>query len=205
MSVSLNVNPLLTTTAAGLFDINSAGYVQGDAQADPNHKFNLAQAYLDPTAAAPIWAGMPVTETIPVAAAAGTGPGSNLGNMVDIATTDANTTAFVVGNQAFSGIITPQSPAPLFLPGGSVNIYRLGSGARVPLPATNALVAALLGEATNTQVIWNFSTNQLDVYSSGTALGVKAILLVSTTGNWVITYANGVATWGAGNLVLVQL
>jgi len=39
MSNSVSISPMLTTNAAGLFNVNSQGYTQGDAQDDPAVNF----------------------------------------------------------------------------------------------------------------------------------------------------------------------
>ena len=44
-------------------------------------------------------------------------------------------------NQAHNGLTTPQSPVPLFLSNMSVSFYRFGSGMRVPVKASDAVIA----------------------------------------------------------------
>ncbi|MFP1463125.1 hypothetical protein ACLB1E_23575 [Escherichia coli] len=60
------------------------------------------------------------------------------------ATKDAWQPAFTVFNQAFHGITTPDNPVPLYLAGGFVHYYRVGSGARIPLPSVQKLLRWLM-------------------------------------------------------------
>ena len=193
MSASISLNPMLTTDASGLFQTNSAGYTQGDAQDDPAVKFALCGGVLSTSATAPLWGGIPIKETIPLAA---TQPGTDiLGSTIIQATSIANSTGICVYNQAFGGITTPQSNAPLFSPGMSVNYYRFGSNARIPLPIDPALVS-LDGSIITTQVGWDFSANRIVAYVSGTSFPVK-ILKISTSNNLGVSYnsTTGWANW----------
>ena len=198
--MTISLNPMPTTNAAGLFDTSSQGLTQGDAQADPAIKFALVGGYLNPSASAPIWGGLPIEEYLTV----DTTGNSVLGNKVDLATANANITGFAVFNQAFAGITTPQSPVPTYQPGQSVNYYRLGSGACIPLPIDPALVS-LAGDFVNQQVSWDFTANQIIAYSSGVgALNVK-ILKIVTQNNLRVSYSGGNATYGSGALALCQI
>lgn len=193
MSASINMNPMLTTNANGLFNVSSNGFTQGDAQADPAVKFALASGLLSTSATAPLWGGIPISESIPAASAQ---PGTNAtGSSVIQSTTLANSTGICVFNQAFHGITSPQSNAPSYLPGMSVNFYRFGSGARIPLRINPALVS-LDGGLVTQQVSWDFTNNWITTYDGSNAFPVK-ILTISTSGNKTVSYNSGTgyATW----------
>ena len=194
MSALISLNPMQTTNAAGLFSTNSTGYTQGDAVDDPAVKFYLAGGVYNASATQPIWGGIPIQEIIP--GVTGT-PGTDvLGSTINIATDVSGglSTGICVFNQAYGGITTPQSNAPLFTAGMSVNYYRFGSGARIPVPCDSTIVA-LDGSSVAETVYWNYSTNLLTATNPGTqtALPVK-ILRVSASGNKTVSYNSGTNT-----------
>ena len=208
--MGININPILTTTASGLFNTNSAGYTQGDAQDDPAVKFALCGGVLAAgggVANGVIWAGLPIIELIPTAPSA---PGTNLlGSAITYDTNGTSFTGFIVNNQAYGGVTTPQSTAPLFSEGMSVNYYRLGSGARIPVPCDPALVS-VDGSPITSAVCWDAGNNWLTAYTGAggqTQMNVR-VLRISTTGNLNISYdgmtqfANWVNT-GAIALILI--
>lgn len=198
---SINMNPILTTNAKGLFSTNSNGYTQGDAQDDPAVKFALCGGVYDAAATAPMFGGLPVQEFVPAG-------DSVLGSTIKAAADDAAPTAFTVFNQAFAGLTTPQSNAPAFLPGMSVNYYRLGSGARIPVVLDPASIT-VEGELVSTAVYWDFTNNWLTTTQPGTqaALPVK-VLRVSTQNNKTVSYdaLTGYANWAVDGVVaLIQI
>jgi len=195
MSSSIALSPMLTTNAQGLFNVNSQGYTQGDAQDDPAVKFALAGGVYSAAATSPIWGGIPIQEFSP---AASSQPGTNtLGSTISAATGSAAPTGILVYNQAYQGITTPQSTAPLFTPGMSVNYYRFGSGARIPLVIEPASLT-IEGQLISTTVYFDYTNNWVTVTQPGTqpALPVK-VLNVSTTGNKTVSYSSGTgfANW----------
>jgi len=195
MSNSVSISPMLTTNAAGLFNVNSQGYTQGDAQDDPAVKFWLAGGVYSSAATSPMWGGLPIQEFSPAATSQ---PGTNtLGSTIALATGSAAPTGISVYNQAYAGITTPQSTAPLFTPGMSVNYYRFGSGARIPLIIDpNSLT--IEGTLVSTTVYFDYTNNWVTTTQPGTqpALPVK-VLAVSTTGNKTVSYSSGTgfANW----------
>jgi hypothetical protein len=197
MSAQISLNPMATTNAKGLFSTNSNGFTQGDAQDDPAVKFALAGGVLSTSAVTPIWGGIPIQEFINDSAV--------LGSTVLQATTTDVPTGICVFNQAFAGITTPQSTAPLYSPGMSVNFYRFGSGARIPLALDPAAVS-IDGELISTTVYFNYTTNLLQVTqpSGQTALPVK-VLKISTENNKTVSYdgMTGNANWATDGLIAV--
>ena len=202
MSAQISLNPMATTNALGLFSTNSNGFTQGDAQDDPAVKFALAGGVLSTAATSPVWGGIPVQEFVPSS-------NSNvLGSTLLQATTSAIPQAIVVFNQGFGGITTPSSTAPLYSPGMSVNYYRFGSGARIPLALDPASVT-LEGDLISTTVYFNYTTNLLTVTqpSGQAALPVK-VLKISTQNNKTVSYSSvtGNANWATDGLIaLVQI
>ena len=199
---SINLNPILTTNAKGLFSTNSNGYTQGDAQDDPAVKFALCGGVFDAAATAPVFGGLPVQEFVP------TGD-TVLGSTIKLAADDAEPTAFTVFNQAFAGLNTPQSPVPAYLPGMSVNYYRLGSGARIPVELDPASIT-VEGELVSTVVYWDFTNNWLTttIPSVGQAALPVKVLRVSAANNKTVSYSSvtGYATWATDGVVaLIQI
>lgn len=193
MSAQISLQPMATTNAYGLFNTNSAGFTQGDAQDDPSVKFALAGGVLASSVTTPVWGGMPIQEDIP---AANSALGSSIANATDQSGHLA--TGILVYNQAYQGITTPQSTAPLFSAGMSVNYYRFGSGARIPLPCDSSVVS-LDGNSVAETVYWDYTNNILtaSIPAVGqSALPVK-ILRISTSGNKVVSYNSGTgnANW----------
>ena len=201
MSAQISLNPMATTNAAGLFSVNSNGFTQGDAQDDPAIKFQLVGGVFSTTATVPLWGGVPIAETIPTAqngvSSGDVQPGTDtLGSTIVQASDSVAPTGISVFNQAFQGITTPQSNAPLYSPGMSVNFYRFGSGARIPLPC-DASVVALAGSSIVETVYWDVTNNRLTTTASGNFAVPVKILRISTSGNKIVSYSSvtGNANW----------
>lgn len=202
MTAQISIQPMVTTNANGLFNINSTGYTQGDALDDPAVKFALAGGVLSAAATLPLWGGVPIVEDIPTAQSGyysgDTQPGTDtLGGTVLIATAStAAPTGISVYNQAFNGITTPQSTAPLYSPGMSVNFYRFGSGARIPLPC-DSTITALAGSSITETVYWDTTNYRLTTTSSSNFAVPVKILRISTANNKIVSYnsATGNANW----------
>jgi hypothetical protein len=200
----ITINPMVTTNAKGLFNVNSAGFTQGDAQDDPAVKFQLAGGFLKASETLPMWGGLPIFEDIPLAT---TTPSSGvLNGAVGRATATDEITGICVFNQAFQGVTSPQSTAPQYTSGMTVNFYRLGSNARIPVRLDPALVT-LEGELITTQVSWDFTAGWISTYNAGVGQFPARILKVSTTGNKTVSYdpATGFANWVNNEYVAVVL
>ena len=178
---NIAINPMQTTNAAGLFGIQSDGFTQGVAHDDPAVRFQLAGGYLATTETLPMWGGVAISETLPLVTVNG-----NLGNSITRAANNAGITGFSVFNQSHNAINTPQSPVPLLSGNMTVNFYRLGSLARIPLAADPSLVASLASGLINQQVSWNFNNQRLQPYDAATA--TYSVTSITST------YANGVYT-----------
>lgn len=169
MTASLTLNPMVTTNALGSFNVESVGYIQGQAMDSPNARFNLAGGALAATETLPMWGGVGISNAIPGAAG---GPSSTLGTLVTRATTLTKTSAngltgFSVFDQNHSMIQSPQSPVPLALSGMTVNYYLLGSGARIAV-AINPSLVSLDGSIISSQVSWDFNNQVLQAYDAAT-------------------------------------
>lgn len=131
-----------------------------------------------------LWGGIGVVECVSTV-------GTNVSGSTIKKATASVCNAFTVFNQAFHGVTTASSPVPLYLAGGSVHYYRVGSGARLPLPVS-ATVAAL---ATGSDpvgadgFVWDLAANCIDIYSSSTSGNPKvniSLLMISTQGNLTV-------------------
>jgi hypothetical protein len=206
MTAQISLQPMVTTNAAGLFNVNSAGFTQGDALDDPAVKFWLAGGVLSTSATSPLWGGVPIAELIPTAQSGvysgDTQPGTDtLGSTIIQATTVAAPTGISVFNQAFQGITTPQSTAPLYSPGMSVNFYRFGSGARIPLPC-DASIVALAGSSITETVYWDTTNLRLTTTATSNFAVPCKILRISTSGNKIVNYNSGTGNANWSNTIV---
>ena len=194
----ISINPSLTTNAAGSFNVQSLGFIQGMALDDPSVRNELAGGYLDAAETVPMWGGIAIDELI---AAVTESRGPSIKRAVSYATL----TGFSVFNQNHAAISSPQSPVPLTPSGMLVNFYRLGSGARIPLKIDPALVT-LEGDIITTQVSWDFATQQIVAFDT-TALDVR-VLEVAVGNSLTVTYdaGTGFATWNkSGSVAIVVI
>jgi hypothetical protein len=206
MTAQISLQPMVTTNAAGLFNVNSAGFTQGDALDDPAVKFWLAGGVLSTSATVPLWGGVPIAETIPTTQtgfyAGDSQPGTDtLGSTIIQASTSTAPTGISVFNQAFQGITTPQSTAPLYSPGMSVNFYRFGSGARIPLPC-DASIVALAGSSITETVYWDTTNLRLTTTSTSNFAVPCKILRISTSGNKIVNYNSGTGNANWSNTIV---
>lgn len=169
MVAQITFNPLLTSNAAGTFNTQSDGYIQGTALDQPSVRNSLAGGYLNAAALLPMWGGVGLTENIPE-----TGvllPSKTLGGKVDRASAIGSAgvagslTGFSVFDQNHAMINSPQSPVPLAAPGMQVNFYRFGSGARIAVAVNPALIS-LEGDIITSQVSWDFTEQMLVPYEA---------------------------------------
>ncbi|MDM3064130.1 hypothetical protein ACEWB5_16645 [Citrobacter koseri] len=161
MASALSVNPMQTTNAYGTFYAKSDGLIQGVALDDPAARYALASGTLSGDEVKPLWGGLAVNELVPGASSA------PRGSVIKRAVTLSQIVGFSVFNQAHNGLTTPQSPVPIFLSNMSVSFYRLGSGMRVPVKASDAVISlASAGISVNQPLVWNFVDDCLDVFST---------------------------------------
>lgn len=195
MSAQIAFNPLVTTNAAGSFNVQSDGYIQGQAMDDPSARFRLAGGILASTETIPMWGGVGISETTsPYSGGSKNGVlGGSITRAAQIAVAgtpaDGDLTGFSVFDQDHSMINTPQSPVPLAASGMSVNFYRFGSNARIALAIDPALVD-LEGHVITQLVSWDFALQRLipgvaaypaNVFSAETRALVGGIYVATAT------------------------
>lgn len=164
MSANIPFNYMPTTVAAGTFNAQSVGWVQGSFVPDPAIRNSLASGVLATTETIPMWGGVAINETV---TPNGTGlvPDGVLGGLITRATNvTANAagsiTGFSVFDQAYGMAITPQSPVPLAASSMQVNFFRLGSNAQI-IVACDPSLASLETGTVNAQVSWDFGLQRL--------------------------------------------
>lgn len=182
---TISFNPQITTNAAGLFGVQSDGFVAGVAMDDPAVRFALAGGILAAAETLPMFGGIAISENIPTAANSISGVGPTIAR----ATALANITGFSVFNQAYNGVITNSSNVPTVGSGQTVNFFRLGSGARIALAIDPALVT-LDGGLTTQNVSWDYVNQKIITYDGTNKLPVR-VLQVQTTGSKVPVYNSG--------------
>lgn len=177
MPNNISFNPLLTTTAAGSFSVQSDGLVQGVAFDDPAVRNALAGGFLATTETLPMWGGVGIYEDVAI----GDGVlGGSVGRAIALTGGAKNLTGFSVFNQMHNWVTSPQSQAPSAGAGMTVGLYRFGSGARIAVAMDPALVS--LGGGLITQnVSWDFNGQRLVKYAPA-----------------YVAQAISAATWSAG-------
>jgi hypothetical protein len=165
MASTLQINPMLTTNAAGSFRNLSGGFIQGVAMDDPAIRNSLANGVLKSSDTLPMWGGVAISEFIALPESS-TAHTTLIGNDVARATTLSNITGFSVFDQAHNMITTPQNTVPLALANMSVNFYRLGCGARIPVRCSSSLIALRSGLIAGTTLAsWDFQAQELVPYT----------------------------------------
>jgi len=209
MSAQISFNPQLQTNAAGSFNAEASGYIQGMALDDPAARFNLAGGTVSSSETVPMWGGLGICENVDGATGA---PHKTLGSVLTRATSIGNTgtagqlTGFSVFNQAHGMVTSPQSPVPLAGTGMQVNFYRLGSGIRIPVPCAAGLTS-LQGSPVNQRVSWDFVNQELVPYTPAySAATITGATWASTAGGET-TFAVGTdlsAVLAAGSVIDVS-
>ncbi|WP_455872153.1 hypothetical protein [Serratia proteamaculans] len=191
----INFEPFKTQgTFTGLFNVESRGLTQGDAQDDPAVRLQLCSGSLPDDLDAPVWGGIGAIECISNVA-------DNVAGSTIKKASASVCNAFTVFNQAHHGITTAGNPVPLYLAGGSVHYYRIGSQARIPLPISAAVAALANGTdpVGADGFVWDMTNNLVDVYSSATSGNPKVdikLLMVSQQGNLTVKKAaSGNVVW----------
>ncbi len=181
MVASVSINPYATSAGNnGLFNVSADGLRQGTAFPDPSTRFRLRGCVLAQTETIPMWGGVGVYMNVP--GGASPNPNYTLGPVCGRATALTGSLAlagFSVFDQDYSMITSPQSPVPLAGSGGMVNVYPLGSLARIVVECDPALIDLRQGPIAPA-VAWDF-TNQLLIPELGT-LTITSGTYVSATG-----------------------
>lgn len=195
-------NPFAMTNVQDSFSVQSNGFWQGDLQADPAGRFQLAAGVIKSTVAVPVWGGMAIAELTPPATPAS----GYAGSILDIATTAAHFSGFTVFNGTYSLPTTPQSPVPLGSPGNSFNFVRKGTGNRVVVNCSSAIIA-LAGSNNPETFGWDATAQQLVAAGAGTFDFTATLVQVDTNGATVsYNSGTGFATWNtASNVAVIQI
>jgi hypothetical protein len=188
--VGFSVNPAMTTNAAGTFNLDSTGYIQGLSMDSPSVRNQLSGGVVAATETSPMYGGIAIAEDIPTGYITGSAAGpKSLGGLIVRATSVSSTLpilGFTVFDQAHHGIASVQSPVPQYASGMSVHFYRLGTQARIPLAADPALIS-LQGGLISQQVSWDFASQRIVPYTA--AYAANAITAATyNNGTGVATY-----------------
>jgi hypothetical protein len=212
MVSSLGYNPIITSNATGSFNIESAGYIQGQALDSPTARYELVGGVLAPDEALPMWGGVGIYENVPGAAGA---PSATLGGIIGRATSVTAPgaapgakalTGFSVFDQAHHMVQTPQSEVPVALSGMSVHIYRFGSRARLAVAIDPTLIS-LAGAINVSQVSWDLVNQRIIAPVAGSIIPVT-IIAVQVTNCMTVQYApgTGFAKWNRnGACAVIQI
>jgi hypothetical protein len=188
-ATSVAFNPAATTNAAGLFNVQAQGLIQGTYFDDPATRFALSGGVLASTETLAMFGGVGIGEYIPAS-------GLDVrGSQIKRATAQANLTGFSVFNQNGAAVNSPQSQVPVTLLGGQVNFFRFGSGAKLALAIDPTLVTDDGGLIT-AQVSWDYTNQRIVAYDTVAALPIK-ILSIQTAQAMTVGYTTGtsVASW----------
>jgi hypothetical protein len=199
MVSTLGFNPIKTTSALGSFNIESAGFIQGQALDSPAIRFDMPGGVLDPSEALPMWGGVGIYENVPGVAG---GPSIVLGGSVGRATNITAPgaapaakalTGFSVFDQAHHMVQSPQNEVPVALSGMSVHFYRFGSDARIAVAIDPTLISEA-GQIITSQVGWDFVNQKIIASIAGGVLPVR-ILQVQATNCMTVNFDGTNATW----------
>lgn len=182
------------------FNVESFGLVQGDAQDDPAIRLLLAAGVLADDVVGSMWGGMGIIEYTPKSSQA------MLGAVIRQATAES-CNGFMVFNQANHGITTPNNSVPQFMAGNSVHYYRLGSGARIPLPISATVASMANGNTASNRFFfhWDPVAQVIDTSAADTSMSIR-LLRVSPSGNMVaVKDTNGDVNWADKPLGLFSI
>ena len=200
--MTISFDPYTTTNTTGTFGTSSQGYIQGVAQDDPVTRYKMAGGVVASTETYPMWGGEAITAVLPSSTSTAAGM---LGATLSLAaTTEANIQGFTVFDGGLNGIITASSQVPLYVQGSSINYYRLGSGARIPLKIDSTSASALLGASPATALYWDFDNQELTTTAGTVALDI-IVLDVQLANSMTVTYDTdtGYATWATSGYTAV--
>jgi hypothetical protein len=205
--MSITLNPLPTTTAAGSFGVSTLGQVAGSLYPNAAARNFIRTGFVASSVTGLIYGGVGVTVTTQASTAPLLGP------QLTIATAIGNLSGFAVWEQSAAGIQTPQSAVPLFSPGMGISFVEFGLGACIALPMSSANAANLLNVADYTQLTWDYTNQVLLPFASGAIPGPSTlsakIIDIQIGNSWIVTPnspSSGLASWNqAGSTVVIQI
>ena len=202
-------NPFAMTNVQDSFSVQSNGFWQGDLQADPAGRFQLAAGVIKSTETLPMWGGIAIFEDTPPATPANGYAGSIIGRFTsDMVVSGKKIAGFTVFNGTYSLPTTPQSPVPLGSAGNSFNFVRVGTNNRIVVKCSSGVVA-LAGSQNPQSFSWDADNQQLiPVSLSPDAISLTATLIQVDTNGATVVYddVTGFATWNtASNVAVIQI
>lgn len=206
--MTIAINPVITTNAAGTFTTSVDGLMQGMAMDDPAVRYQLDGGQLAADETLPMFGGIPIAEFLPPT---GNTADRSLQNSIKRATATLAPTGISVFNQNHAMINSPQSPVPQADAGMLVNFYRFGSRARIAFALDPAFVPVVAAPGMPvTPVALNFDpTNGWITAAAGIAMPASCVIKDYNLGNSMIVVFNaatGFATWNRnGNAILLQI
>ncbi len=163
---NIQINPMGTTNAGGLFLTASGGIIQGWQYTNAAKRFSLDQGYLASTETVNMIPGCALgIATNPSIGTAHFQSQGSLGNIITRASTVAAIRGFSVSNQSYGAIVTQNATVPTIGSNMSVNFLQLGTGAQIGVGVNAALAATLSGGVDiATPVSWDFGGQMLAPY-----------------------------------------
>jgi hypothetical protein len=210
--MTITINPIITTNAAGTFSVSLDGLMQGMAMDDPAVRNQLTGGQFAPEAGdlIPMFGGIPIAEFIPPITST-MDPALQLLVARATATAPYLPTGISVFNQNHAMINSPQSPVQQADAGMLVNYYRFGSRARIALamdPAYNPAVAAP-GLPISTPLFWNLTNMWVNATAAGGVALTGCKIIGYNIGNSMVVAYNattGFCTWVRdGNAILLEI
>jgi hypothetical protein len=208
MAVNLPFSPYAATNAAGSFNVDSTGYVQGEMLPNAAARQFLTKGFLASGQTLPMWGGVAISENIPGPPGSATSPSPLLGGPVGRATTVSagagQITGFSVFDQNYSAVNNPQSPVPLVGTFGQVSFFRFGSGIIIPVAMDPDLVS-LENEIITTQVSWDFNNQVLQPFNSTATYALTSMTWSAANGGQIAIVAAEATPVGAvGDSVFIS-
>ncbi len=201
----INFNPMATLSgSANSFQLESQGYMQGAFMDDPVARMWVLPGKVSTSNAYPLWGGIPIQENVPTV---GTHTSGTRESDILVPSAANDVTGWTFFNRAHNMIIAPGQPVPLSGPGMSVAYARNGSNLRIPVPIDSSLVASLEDQSITTQVSWDFTTQMLVAYASGTNEPLPIKILKIAENSKIVSFdsTNNSVSWTYGYAALIQI
>ncbi len=201
----INFNPMATLSGSvNSFQLESQGYIQGAFMDDPVARMWVLPGKVSTSNSYPLWGGLPIQENVPDV---GTHTSGTRESEIVIPTAANLATGWTFFNRAHNMIISPGNPVPLSGPGMSIAYARNGSNLRIPVPIDSSLVSSLEGQSIDTKVSWDFTTQQLVAYTSGTNEPLPVKILKIAENSKIVSFdsTNNSVSWAYGYAALIQI
>jgi hypothetical protein len=175
-------------------------YVQGTligrSTAAANDDRPISSAIVAPSAPGVMWGGMAIQAFL---------QGSELGFALQLAQTVTQISGFTVFDRSTALVSTEEDPVPTAGPNYAINFVNVGSGARLVLAASDAVLEALENAPVTMQLSWDFECQRVIPFSDAAgALPIPSIV-APIKNAWVVLRDEDAACWDTGAAVIVQL